>query len=78
MAKLNISVSNITIFIGKVTELRLSLETIRKKARIYDLSDADMIGLAYDYPEGKGQPPSGVQTIWGATLVLRRETWNRK
>lgn len=49
MAKLNVSVSKITIFTGKVTELRLLIEPMRKKVRIYDLFDVDMIGLAYDY-----------------------------
>lgn len=47
----NVSGSKIPIFMSRVSELCLWIEAIQKKGHIYDLSDMEMIGLAYDYSE---------------------------
>ena len=50
--KLNVTSSKIPLFTGMAVELGSWLKEIEKKGRIYNLTNANMISLAYDSTEG--------------------------
>ena len=55
MVKINIigsSGSRVPIFKGKSSEFQTWVETIKKKSKIYKISQADIVNLAYDYSNG--------------------------
>ena len=44
--------SRVPIFKGKSSEFQTWVEAIKKKSKIYKLSQADIVNLAYDYSDG--------------------------
>ena len=44
--------SKIPIFTGRPTDLKPWLMALKKKQRVHDLTDAELINLAYDYSDG--------------------------
>ena len=44
--------SKIPIFTGRPTDLKPWLRALKKKQRVHDLTDAELINLAYDYSDG--------------------------
>ena len=44
--------SKVPIFTGRPTDLKPWLMALKKKQRVHDLTDAELINLAYDYSDG--------------------------
>ena len=52
MARLVTVGSKVPIFTGRLTDLKLWLMALKKKQWVHDLTDAELINLAYDYSDG--------------------------
>ena len=50
--KVATSGSNIPIFTEKASEFQAGVEALKKKARIYQLTQTELVNLAYDYSDG--------------------------
>ena len=50
--KVATSGSKIHIFMGKASEFQAWVEALKKKARIYQLTQTELVNLAYDYSDG--------------------------
>jgi len=73
--KIAASGSKIPIFTGKASEFPHWVEALKKKARIYQLTQTELVNLAYDYSDGVVSEYIGLylddnpESKWGDLLV---------